>query len=278
MIDPLLVRLGVLSTSQLTDLGLARRDRDRAVADGGLVHVRVGWYARADADARVVAAVRAEGCVSCASALRLRGVWVPEAMGLDHVRHARHRREQGRRGCRPHGAIPPVRTAVDDLETAFRCALRCGSPEDIVVIADSVLHLGLATRDELASWSAAAPRWVAGLLEATDAAESGVESMVRIRLRGRRIGVRTQVWIGRRRVDIVVGDRLVIECDGAEHHGSWAAHAADRARDRALVAAGYRVIRVTYRQVVDDWAAVEQDILAVVRRGDHRWPRRRDAH
>lgn len=151
VIDPLLRRLGVLSTAQLADLGPARRDRDAAVREGRLVPVRRGWFATADADDAVVAAVRAEGCVSCASALRLHGAWVPEALGAGHVRHARHRREQGRRGCAPYGPNPPVRAAVDDIETAFRSALRCGSAEDVVVIADSLLHLRRATRGDLSS-------------------------------------------------------------------------------------------------------------------------------
>ncbi|WP_144720221.1 endonuclease domain-containing protein [Agrococcus jejuensis] len=277
MLDPLLDRLGVLSAAQLDAMGVTRRSRDEAVARGRLVRVRRGWFARPDADRTVVDAVRAEGCVSCASALRLRGAWVPEGLAGRHVRHADHRREQGRRGCLPHGGNPPVRAALDDLETAFRCVLRCGSAEDVVVIADSLLHLRLVTLEDLAASARSAPRWVTGLLATTDRAESGLESIVRVRLRSCRLRVRAQVWIGARRVDLVVGDRLVIECDGAEHHGGWAAQSADRARDRALVASGYLVMRVTYRQVLDDWPAIEQEILAVVRRREHRWPRRRDA-
>ncbi|GAA2175184.1 hypothetical protein GCM10009846_24090 [Agrococcus versicolor] len=159
---------------------------------------------------------------------------------------------------------------MDDVETAFRCVLRCGSDEDVVVVADSLLHRGDATRDELERWMRDAPARVRALLARVDAAESGLESIVRIRLRSCGIRVRTQVWIGRRRVDLLVGDRLVVECDGAEHHAGWTAHAADRERDRELVAAGYVVVRVTYRQVVDDWEAVLQDVLAIVRRRGHR--------
>lgn len=247
------------------------------MAGGSLIRIRRGWYATPDADATIVGAVRGEGCVSCASALRLRGVWVPETLDAKHVRHADHRRERGRTGCRPHGANPPVVAAVDDVETAFRCVLRCGSDEDVIVTADSLLHLRLATREDLAAWARAAPERALALLGAADVAESGLESMTRVRLRSRRLRVRTQVWIGRRRVDILVGDRLVIECDGAEHHSGWTAQAADRARDRELVAAGSVVMRVTYRQVLDEWPSIEQEILAVVRRRGHRWPRRRDA-
>lgn len=275
MIDPLLLQLGVLTTAQLTALGWTKAARDSALARSVLERLRPGWYALPGANASVAAAVRAGGCLSCASALRARGAWVPASLGRGHVRRSRHHGDRtSRRGCAPRGRAPAMRAAVDDVDVAFRCLLRCGGPEELVVVADSLLHLGLATREELVRWSADAPMRVQALLARVDRAESGLESLVRLRLRARGIAVRTQVQLGAARVDLLVGDRLVIECDGAEHHGSWEAHAADRARDRALTAKGYLVVRLTYRQIVDDWPAVERDLLAIVRRGAHRWARR----
>ena len=43
--------------------------------------------------------------------------------------------------------------------------------------------------------------------------------------------------------------RLVVEVDGYPFHGHRAAFERDRRKDQALVAAGYRVIRVTGRQL-----------------------------
>lgn len=43
--------------------------------------------------------------------------------------------------------------------------------------------------------------------------------------------------------------KLVVEVDGHAFHGHRVAFERDRARDQALVAAGYRVIRVTWRQL-----------------------------
>ena len=40
--------------------------------------------------------------------------------------------------------------------------------------------------------------------------------------------------------------RLIVETDGWSAHGSRAAFAKDRARDAALQAAGYRVVRFTW--------------------------------
>lgn len=213
----------------------------------------------------MLAAVAAGGCVSCADALRLHGAWVPESLGQGHVRRSRRERSGGRAACRPHGVDPPVAHAVDDIETAFRCLLGCGTREDVVVVADSLLHLRLATRDELERWVADGPARAIEAMRWVDAAESGLETMTRVRLRSRKVRVRAQVWIEDMRVDLVVGEVLVIECDGGEHHASWAAQAADRARDRRLTTLGYVVVRLTHRQIVDDWDTVERDLLALVR-------------
>jgi very-short-patch-repair endonuclease len=50
--------------------------------------------------------------------------------------------------------------------------------------------------------------------------------------------------------------KLAIETDGEETHGTPAAFQRDRLRDQLLVAAGYRTARVTWRQVVDEPTAV----------------------
>ena len=236
--------------------------------------------------AAALAAVRAGGCISCFSALRLHGVWVPERKGR-HTRlpedwRVRRKRHRGRsstrqRSCRPFGYEPAVAAVVDDLQTSFRCALRCGSREDVVVVLDSILHLRLATRDELEAWMRGSPKRMRALLDFADGrAESGTESMVRWRLRALQLAVRIQVRVTEGvRVDLLIGDRLVIECDSKEHHTGAEAYEGDRRRDRRLIAKEFIVLRLTYRQIHDEWAEIEQDILAVVRQGRHRLPRRR---
>lgn len=271
MLDPLVVQLSVFTTAQLLALGRSRPQITEAVRRGRLSPLRRGWFAQ-DPSSRAAAVARAGGCVSCFQALGLRGVWVPRGT------HARHPRHSSRHGCRPYGTAPGVHSIVDDLETAFRCSLRCGSIEDIVVVADSILHLGLATFEDLTAWAAQAPSRTQRLLHRVDRrSESGTETMVRLRLRALQIAVRTQVQIGRARVDLLVGDRLVIECDSRAHHTVAAAYQSDRARDRELVRRGYLVLRLTYEQVHDDWSTIEDAILDIVRERRHRWPRVRDA-
>jgi hypothetical protein len=54
--------------------------------------------------------------------------------------------------------------------------------------------------------------------------------------------------------------RLAIETDGEETHGTRGAFQSDRRRDQLLLAAGYRVGRVTWRQAEEEPAAVTSRI------------------
>ena len=59
--------------------------------------------------------------------------------------------------------------------------------------------------------------------------------------------------------------RLIVETDGFETHGTRAAFERDRARDRALQAAGWRVIRVTRRQLEREPKQIAAALRALLR-------------
>jgi very-short-patch-repair endonuclease len=62
-------------------------------------------------------------------------------------------------------------------------------------------------------------------------------------------------------VDFSWPDRLLaVEVDGWEYHGGAAAFERDRSRDRRLSAAGWRVVRITWRQLLREPAAVSRDL------------------
>jgi uncharacterized protein DUF559 len=61
--------------------------------------------------------------------------------------------------------------------------------------------------------------------------------------------------------------RLVVETDGRETHGTPAAFQQDRWRDQLLVAAGYRVARVTWEQMRDEPDSVVARIAAALGAG-----------
>mgnify|MGYP001018653413 FL=1 len=63
----------------------------------------------------------------------------------------------------------------------------------------------------------------------------------------------TNVRVGRYEVDMLWSShRLAVEVDGFAFHGTRAAFERDRVRDADLQALGLRVIRVTWRQIVEE--------------------------
>jgi hypothetical protein len=73
--------------------------------------------------------------------------------------------------------------------------------------------------------------------------------------------------------------RLAVELDGRATHGTRAAFERDRVRDRALQAAGWRVARITWRQLHDTPDLVASDLHALLFDWPaHRGRQRRPAH
>lgn len=71
-------------------------------------------------------------------------------------------------------------------------------------------------------------------------------------------------WIGR--VDCVWPEaRLIVELDGARFHSSKSRREADRVRDNRLMAAGWRVLRLTWDDLVSRPAEVAAQIAAALR-------------
>jgi very-short-patch-repair endonuclease len=56
---------------------------------------------------------------------------------------------------------------------------------------------------------------------------------------------------------------VVVELDGYATHGTRRAFEEDRARDRALVVAGYRVVRITWRQLQEEAPALARQLRTI---------------
>lgn len=83
--------------------------------------------------------------------------------------------------------------------------------------------------------------------------------------------MQSQVWIdGVGYVDLLVGDRLVIECDSAAFHEGYQSER-DYERDQQLLRLGYLVLRLKYQHVLHEWDRIEELVLDVVRARRHRW-------
>ncbi|WP_294179186.1 type IV toxin-antitoxin system AbiEi family antitoxin domain-containing protein [uncultured Schumannella sp.] len=263
---------GVASTRTLREARISRAEINRALSDGSIRRIARGWYATRVAPADVVRAAQCGGRLTCASALALRGAWVlrPASAHVAVWPGARGRRVAGTclhwHGTPLQGGVP----LASPLEALAQLS-RCGTLAEIVVAADSVVNLGLATQSEVLRTLSTTEIGRQAARHADGSSQSGLESLARLALRRRRVGVRTQVRIdGVGIVDLLIGDRLVLELDGEQWH-SGERFEQDRARDLALTARGYVVIRLSYRQVIERWAECEALILSMVRRREHLW-------
>ena len=255
--------------------GIAARHVTSLVAVGALRQLRIGWYAIPSMDRRIAAAVEAGGAAACATSLAIHGVWVADRTGLHVARPVGGIGGTDTIGHRMSGVDDPT-WCLEPVRRAIARVIRCAPFDEAIAAIDSALRLSGSLgwcfdRADLIDVLAAAPRRYRRMLDWVDPrAESGLESLVRVRLRSLGIIATPQVSIlGVGRVDLLVGDRLVIETDGKAHH-LGERFAQDRRRDAELLRRGYLVLRLTWATVLFDWPGTEALILEVVRRGDHR--------
>ncbi|WP_306892972.1 endonuclease domain-containing protein [Agromyces albus] len=96
------------------------------------------------------------------------------------------------------------------------------------------------------------------------------ETIARERFREAGIHARPQVVLpGGYRADLLIGDRLIFECEGMDAHSGSDAFHADRERMAWLRACGYLVLNFSHKQIVEDWPSVLSTVLLVMRRGAH---------
>lgn len=262
---------GLFSTRLLRANGLRRSDIRRALSTGALTRVRRGWYCADATPPQVATAARVGGSLTCLAALQSHGAWILGDAGT-HVRVANGVTVIQQPGVRVHWTAERVGPGLDSVEDALATAVACVDFRALVIVADSLANRGILTPIRLQAVLGTMPRGRRVLAVHDPAAESGIETLVRLALRRHRVRARSQVVIpGVGRVDFLIGDRLVIEADGYDWHGGRAEFERDRERDRELVRRGYIVIRASYRQVTTDLDAVVGAALDVIRRREHRW-------
>jgi hypothetical protein len=277
---------GVISVNQLRASGLSAQAASQRASRSRLHRVHRGVYSvgheAIGSRGHLLAAVLACGSGSAISHLSAAALWslrVPAPVVIDVIVPC----ETGRkidgiraRRCRyptadevtRHEGIPcttPSRTLVDLAGTLGRSSLRRAVEQAVVLRLLDIAALDLAMaqakgrrgipalRSIVAPWCAwkDLPR-LRSLLEAhllPVLAELGIprpRCNVKVRVAGEVVEV-DLLW---------ESERLAIETDGEETHGTPAAFQHDRWRDQVLTAAGYRVARVSWRQVVDEPKAV----------------------
>ncbi|WP_353816689.1 type IV toxin-antitoxin system AbiEi family antitoxin domain-containing protein [Agromyces sp. SYSU T00266] len=263
----------VARRSEFAAHGVDGRALRRAVAAGAIVRVRSGFYAAPGLPRPTTVALRHGGVLGCVSVARLRGLWVLPLDDIVHVSLPAHGHSHPHDDCscvQHWNELAPARTEVSLVDALLQIR-GCHGDDAFFATLESALHdrvLTPAQHDELREGITESARWLVDLAR-TDA-ESGLESLLRLRLHRLGLELRTQVDVpGVGRVDFVIGDRLIVEVDGRNGHEDASDRHKDRVRDAVAAAHGFDTIRFDYHLVVHEWRLVEDAILAKVGSGLH---------
>ena len=238
-----------------------------AVAQGLLTRVRRSWLIGPTADDALVRAVAAGGRLSCVSAASRNGLWVPPHSAL-HIAVKPTASRVPSDGIVAHWSIGPAPVgryaAEDHLLNALLLVAECVSRDLALTVWESAVRRGLVQTGVLArvDWRSPRAREVADACSALS--DSGLESIFLARIGGLGVGIRQQVWIDGHPVDFLIGDRLVVQLDGFEHHSSPAARRRDMDADARLMLLGYTVVRFDYQQVMFEWERVEEVLATAI--------------
>ena len=252
---------GMVTTKQLAAAGIGERAVAHRVANGRLTRIFRGVYRVGPVTApyglEMAAVLATGGALSHHSAAALWG-FCPPHDGNTHVtvtnKDARSRRgltvhRTASLNAAVHNGLPlttPART-LHDLTPHLE-------PHELERAVEEAVIRGLTTPDELTT----RPALRRARIEEPQLTRSEAERRLRKLIRAARLPrPQTNTKVAGWEVDAVwPAQRLVVEVDGFAYHGNRAAFERDRRKDAALVAAGYRVVRITWRQLVEEPHAV----------------------
>ena len=245
---------GVVTTAQLASAGIGRTRVAHRVAQRAAHELHRGVYRVGPIDApysREMAAILATGgALSHHSAAAVWG-FRPPHQGDVHVTATGRTRP----GLQVHRSAP--------LNAAVHCGLRLTRPartlhdlaphlpqHDLDRAVEEAVIRGLATTDELHTRPALRRATITEpRLTRSEAERLLLRLIHHARLERPATNVRVNGW----EVDAFwPRHRLIVEVDGYAYHGNRAAFERDRRKDAALTAAGYRVVRITWRQIADE--------------------------
>ncbi len=265
----------VMTYRALRDAGLTRSQLSAELRAGTLVRLRRGVYATAAACPPMRAAVAHGGRLACISAARHLGLWLLADDPRPHVwmRRAGRRYHRTPCDCVEHWDAGGAADGLDvpDTGRVLEQLLRCRGVEEFFVALESARRRGAIDARGLRRLAGRVdPEGREAVALSRDDADSGLESLLRWRLRGFGLPVRTQVRIfAVGVVDVLIGDRLIVELDGRDNHDGASLRHKDLLRDANAAAWGYVTLRFDYAQVVHDWPSVEAAILGLIDAGIH---------
>lgn len=279
---------GVVARRQLLAIGLTGRAIERRIEAGRLHQLHRGVYAvghRAiSREGRWLAAVLASGEDAVLGRRSAAALWEIRTGGGARTEVVVAGARRPRPGIAPyrsalagdevtaHRGIPvttPARTLLDLAAVLAPARLeRAVARAEVLRLADAVSLPVLLERHSRRPGAAALRAILAAGAPAVTRSE--LEERFLAFLAGEGLPrPRTNVWmtVGAHGIELDClwpRQRLVVELDGYAVHGTRAAFEADRERDRALQAAGFRVLRVTWRQLHDAPARLAADLARLL--------------
>lgn len=262
----------VAHTSDLYRVGFTKHTIALAERRGEVTRVRRSWILGPAATLPVVQAARIGGRVTCVTRAKALGLWVPDVTEV-HLAVGPHAAGAEEPVLRLHWAKGPApfapRAIVDPLINVLFHVARCQPVEEALTIWESAVRKGLIDAGTLQriGWRSSRARRLA---EATGSlSDSGLETIFVDLMRQIGVRVRQQVWIDGRPVDVLIGDRLVVQLDGFEYHSRPADRRRDIRADARLMLRGYTVLRFDYAQIMFERPFVQETVRSALAQGLH---------
>lgn len=224
--------------------------------------------------------------IGCLSALKLYGLWVPFDRSTHFITapngskpkisQCSLHRPRARTRLANHEIPTRAQSLVVPLQDAIEQALYYHEDETGLIILDSALNKGFINpyfADVAIANVQSHKRRV--LNRYVTESQSGSETRVRNFLQSHNYKVQTQVFIdGIGRVDLLVGDSLIIECDSTTFHSQPLNVTTDRERDLQAHLHGFARIRLSYQQIWHQWEDTKKRLSMCLSTGLHRKPPR----
>jgi very-short-patch-repair endonuclease len=262
---------GIAHRADALRAGFSLAQLRREMRDPSTIVIRRAWLALAHAPTELLDAARAGGHVACVTLARRRGWWMP-----DEVDSRTHLRLDPRAGSPRmpddwQGVVHWTRELAhsghrleDSPESALGHIAECVPRDLALVLWESAIRSERLSIDALRRipWTTRAAAECAA--EVNGLSDSGLETLLVTPLRRSGLGVRQQIVLAGRPVDLLIGERLVVQIDGFAFHSSPAQRSRDIAHDIELRLRGYTVLRFSYAQVVHERETVERAISRAI--------------
>lgn len=258
---------GIAHTSDIYAAGFSRHAISRAIDNGRMLRVRRSWIALRECEADLLSAVGAGGRMTCVSAARRLGLWVPDHTSV-HISARPEGSHFDNKVFSVHWSQGPAparrRAPVEPLINVLDHAARCQQADAALAIWESALNKQLISPQELQKVRWKSRRSTRIAMVASQLSDSGLETEFVTLMHAIGVDVRQQVWLDGHPVDALIGERLVVQLDGFAHHSDAVARRRDIEADARLRLRGYTVLRFDYFQVFFRPEFVQETIRTAV--------------